>query len=1181
MTFPRRRPRATPAFSPPSAVASLLLALSRSPSSAASRRSPYLASLRREGEPVCSGSLITKFAVLTSARCAGRFDAVTVGGETFDSFRTAVHPSFDSTTFDNDFLVVLLPRAVDDAGDGSAATVELNRFDVVPQEFALLSSIEDEGVETATNLAYVPSDECRGYSGFYPSESDPEVLVQESYSDRIKDSMLCALEEEEDYFLTDPGSECTHDVGAPLIVEGGVYSSFLPHDLLFGMVSWGHCNDRGFPGVFARVQSASKWIEEVVCGHSLLVGGPQLVPHSFSCGSAAAGVRATDGAESAASGGAAEAEIGKTEVHENMAPRRSQLKAQMRSQLPQTRQYRPRQSQQTMQWIQPDRTTQQTMQWIRPRPQTRQEWPHFLVLEITFDANPSEVSWKFQNRKTSTDLSGAAFGAYDAARAGETAEFRLDILTNEDLDGDPLVQGMKRNYRFVMFDRGGNGLCCDHGSGKYELLSKGTVVASGATYGAIDETFFEIDPQIYLGANANAAPSGPVASFPVAPIPAPTVPIAPQPTPPVPQPQPTPGQPGMPTLMLSFYCGTSYDDAEAECHQACPSGSPAQCDVPEHGCWASTTCYGRTRSPSASPTPLGLEQILFPTLNTAPSPGAEPANDGVPSNQQAIDYSTWFCGYDWEWIENNCDKAVPCPRGDPVDCPVDMTCFSSTPCTMSPTQSPTSSPTATPTSGPTMSPTKSPISEAAFLEFLNAEEDVTPVPIDNGKDEAQALEVNNALQNFSELQYNFFCGTSWTNADNTCKVFCPLGDKNDCPEGEECYANTRCDGRDTAAPSTSPAPNAQGAASSVDIVEEQSCTLCGEGLRLNTGYSVAFQTQTTTCGNVEDMLLSSNILSGSGTCESVRGRYREECCYDGCQLCQAPNGDILDLEEDHVVRKGGYEASCQDISDILISTAKDDTVCVEAQSQLGGDCCYEQCSLCGGEENMSTEWYATVTFQGLTTTCLGLDYYIRAERIDMADAPCTVFQETYKERCCFATDSCRLCKVDETLYELDASRTVTVQQSSTPSTTTTCAAVSASMEQLEEDDQFCTEGKQAYFGKCCNLQSVVNDGSPLIEDSDSNMSPRPGVPGPSPWVPQNNLGADAVSTGPTSSSAPSPEGGVVTTSRPTTSFYWEEPSTPLDAWDRQWNPPNSGYGLGSLISLSLSACISSFILLFM
>ena len=109
-----------------------------------------------------------------------------------------------------------------------------------------------------------------------------------------------------------------------------------------------------------------------------------------------------------------------------------------------------------------------------------------------------------------------------------------------------------------------------------------------------------------------------------------------------------------------------------------------------------------------------------------------------------------------------------------------------------------------PTKKPTPQPTKAPWSEASFLDFLNGQSNNQGGSSSNNNDNSGgssginnnnnngelAAKVNEALENYSSLQYHFFCGISWTHADETCKTFCPLGDKKDCPDGEECYANT-------------------------------------------------------------------------------------------------------------------------------------------------------------------------------------------------------------------------------------------------------------------------------------------------------------------------------------------------------------------------------------------------------
>jgi len=550
----------------------------------------------------------------------------------------------------------------------------------------------------------------------------------------------------------------------------------------------------------------------------------------------------------------------------------------------------------------------------------------------------------------------------------------------------------------------------------------------------------------------------------------------------------------------------------------------------------------------------------------------------------ALDSNTWFCGVDWDWITAHCDEAIPCPRGDPVDCPANQACFASTPCTLSPTANPTTDPSASPTDRPTPNPTKSPWSEESFVDFLYGQSDGESNQAGNNaggtgnQNVALASEVNEALENYNSLQYHFFCGISWTHADETCEIFCPSGDEGDCPDGQECYANTRCDGRDTSSPTTSPAPSILGAAANAfnSGGEGEVCALC-EGAILDESRSVAFQTNTMTCGEVDRTIRSGNILVGSATCNNAREQYRSACCTEECQLCQDPDGDFLDLRE-RVVKQGGYEATCQEISTILSTTAKKDSLCTDAQSQLGGECCYEQCALCGDQSDMSTEWYATVTFEGFSTTCLGIDYMLRAEQVSNGSDRCSELQGAYMDRCCYAADSCQLCKADGKLYEVDPTKTVVAEQSFR-STVTTCTAIDEKMSKLGKSDQQCKEGKQNYFGQCCDVSDVgiANSGG-----SFNNVSPSQGLgpqqqPATGVGVPSNPSSGGAAnsptspgmkgqpplapgsSSSPTSSSSPSFEGQTKTpVLDPIGSKY---------SWDQNWDPPNGGYRTATVSSL--------------
>jgi hypothetical protein len=83
-------------------------------------------------------------------------------------------------------------------------------------------------------------------------------------------------------------------------------------------------------------------------------------------------------------------------------------------------------------------------------------WPHYLLLEITFDAYPSQTSWAFLNARSMTTLASRDFGFYSAYGEGETIKERLEILTEVDLEGDPLDLGVVREYQFVIYDE----VCC-------------------------------------------------------------------------------------------------------------------------------------------------------------------------------------------------------------------------------------------------------------------------------------------------------------------------------------------------------------------------------------------------------------------------------------------------------------------------------------------------------------------------------------------------------------------------------------------------------------------------------------------------------------------------------------------------------------------------------------------------
>ncbi len=280
---------------------------------------------------------------------------------------------------------------------------------------------------------------------------------------------------------------------------------------------------------------------------------------------------------------------------------------------------------------------------------------------------------------------------------------------------------------------------------------------------------------------------------------------------------------------------------------------------------------------------------------------------------------------------------------------------------------------------------------------------------------------------------------------------------------------------------------------------------------MDEGQTVKFNATETTCGKVDWALSMQRVKLESELCSTFQSTYRSQCCYDQCQLCQSTDANVLDLRPDYLLEQGGYSATCGEVNAILSVNSKTDELCVDAQAQLTDDCCYKQCKICGDYDDISNDWYATVKYEGATTSCLGLDYMLRIRQVGQSTDDCKSIQATYENQCCYVTpdDQCQICEADGVLYDVIGTKTVTYERSSM---TATCAVISDSFAKMESNDQECIAGKQALFGQCCDLSSVVvlNDGSTDASDPSSNT---PGGSNPSGNNPNGGNDAGGTDTG--------------------------------------------------------------------
>jgi len=182
-------------------------------------------------------------------------------------------------------------------------------------------------------------------------------------------------------------------------------------------------------------------------------------------------------------------------------------------------------------------------------------------------------------------------------------------------------------------------------------------------------------------------------------------------------------------IRSSYFCGYSWDFVIRSCETSspCESGLNSQCPMGQ-------TCFPGT--PCA--------EIL--KEKTQPTP--KPTHSPITKQQQG-----YFCGFDWDWVVDNCHTTTPCPGGDAYGvCDEGMNCIADTPCPAILKGGPTPLPTTPPTRHPTFPPVES-------------------------DDESKR-----------------FCGFDWADVTENCLTAtpCPGGDARICPDGMNCIAETPC-----------------------------------------------------------------------------------------------------------------------------------------------------------------------------------------------------------------------------------------------------------------------------------------------------------------------------------------------------------------------------------------------------
>ena len=264
--------------------------------------------------------------------------------------------------------------------------------------------------------------------------------------------------------------------------------------------------------------------------------------------------------------------------------------------------------------------------------------------------------------------------------------------------------------------------------------------------------------------------------------------------------------PTMAPSFNTFFCGETYEVAEANCWTAdpCPSGT---CSKSGEQCYGISVERCLSPAPTDAATVAGTEPTTGPT-SSLPTPVTASSSTSSEATVEVVN-TDLFCGTYYDDAVSSCSEATSCPSG--AGCPTGMSCFTGIACAA----------LLPPSTASPLTPPPVPLIQrycgasledatslcATKIACHDGNTQVCPFGetcfdieepcglVESASSVAANVPSLSPIAHVFDQDNTFYCGDSYEDALMNCtgRMACPNGALDDCPFGQTCYEIVTCD----------------------------------------------------------------------------------------------------------------------------------------------------------------------------------------------------------------------------------------------------------------------------------------------------------------------------------------------------------------------------------------------------